>query len=304
MRCKGNYQACYSPWYTVWNGDKGDRYVTLSSCQDKSDQIFPIGETCDKILQEKMDFHDHYFCNNPDFILDFDLKSKTICINKTLWLEEMREYLMTYSPYDSQEDLELSISKLKDPHFCQLSCSEPRSDCAACTNSKYFNCTKSGHCVHPELVCDGHPQCTEGEDEDLSRCHLKYIEKKIVQPYASYKCKSLYYQKMDIYATPCNKIQECFDNSDENNCKEGSLITQILLGSSFVVIVLYLSLDFYLKNSETMVDKLLMTLGEELSSLLTKYELNHDDPKVVGEVNIYFLHIILTQSLDVSQDAC
>jgi hypothetical protein len=32
-------------------------------------------------------------------------------------------------------------------------------DKKTCTNPGYFNCTKSGKCVHPSLVCDGHPQC-------------------------------------------------------------------------------------------------------------------------------------------------
>ena len=127
-----------------------------------------------------MDFRDNQFCNNPKFAW---LKSRTICTNKTQWLELatfIESFWQLQGPF-YQKTLMKKRSKSKDPHFCQLSCSEPRSDCVACTNKEYFNCTKSGQCVHPELVCDGHPQCSEEEDEDLRKCHLKYIENDVVQ---------------------------------------------------------------------------------------------------------------------------
>ena len=78
-----------APWYNVYDGDGGTNTITLPSCQDKSDQIFPIGRTCDSLLREKMDFRDNQFCNNPKFAW---LKSRTICTNKTQWLEEMTQF--------------------------------------------------------------------------------------------------------------------------------------------------------------------------------------------------------------------
>ena len=298
MRCQGTYQACVTPWYNVFDGDGGANTITLPSCQDKSDQIFPIGSTCDNLLKEKIAFHDLKFCNNPEFAW---LKSRTICKNKTQWLEEMAQF--EFLAQGHQKTVLTTISKVKDPHFCQLSCSEPRSDCNACTNKEYFNCTRSGQCVHPELVCDGHPQCSEGEDEDLIKCHLKYIKNQIVQPFASYKCKSLFYPKMDIYATPCNKIKECFDYSDENNCEEGSLMTKILLAASFAVIFVYVSLKIYQNINEENVDHMLMASKQEISPL-GRYETDHDNPNVISEVNLYLLRKILTQNLDTTKNMC
>ena len=90
MRCGGNYQACVTPWYRVWNGDEGVNTMTLPTCQDKSDQIFPIGQSCDVFLQKLIDFHDTHFCNNPEFTKVYTyMISRTICLNKTQWLEEI-----------------------------------------------------------------------------------------------------------------------------------------------------------------------------------------------------------------------
>ena len=37
----------------------------------------------------------------------------------------------------------------------------PGPRCLACTNPEYFICPESGVCVHPALVCDGHPACSQ-----------------------------------------------------------------------------------------------------------------------------------------------
>ena len=47
-------------------------------------------------------------------------------------------------------------------------------------------------CIHPSLHCDGHPQCPQAEDED--NCYDDYVRKKIVKPYATYKCRSVLYE--------------------------------------------------------------------------------------------------------------
>ena len=49
--------------------------------------------------------------------------------------------------------------------------------CKACTNSEFFNCSRSGYCIHQDLKCDGHPQCPDNEDEDYILCKDEYIKK-------------------------------------------------------------------------------------------------------------------------------
>ena len=190
-RCT-SHMACAYPWYTYYEGE-GNIWGT-QKCSDRSDEIFEKGLTCRQHLKKLVEFHQDKFCN----VNYPEVQYEPICyINKTQWLSE--------NPSKS------------DPHNCQSSCANSSGglDCKACSNSSYFSCFKSGHCVPPALVCDGHPQCPNGEDENLDldnyNCHQKYIENKIIEPYASYRCNSTFYRGMEIYATPCNNKTECAD---------------------------------------------------------------------------------------------
>ena len=177
IRCTGTNKQCITPWYTTSNGEKG------RTCPDKSDQVFSRGLTCREHLQMNIDYHEEHFCNSEYPVAQNSL----ICRNITQWLTEKN-----WNP------------SFSDPHNCQSSCFSADIDCVACTNPEYFNCTKSGHCLNPDLECDGHPQCTEGEDEDLDRCYMEYVKNKIIYPYSSYRCTSLFYEVMEIYAKPCD----------------------------------------------------------------------------------------------------
>ena len=200
-------------------------------CSDRSDQVFWKGLTCGLHLKLYMEFHDRYFCNSSE---QYDVQTKLICTDKEAWIFERSAYI---------------AEVLLDPHNCKMSCSSFNSssvwpnidwfNCIACSNQDYFNCFKSGKCVHPDLECDGHPQCPNGEDENLAICHEKYIEDKIVSLYASYRCKSIFYENMWIYATPCDKIVECYDHSDENFCDQDKKTRYILFGSAFAIFFLY-----------------------------------------------------------------
>ena len=212
VRCTGQIMQCVYPWYTSDKGNekaleegphlieaysamefKDLRYRPHTQCSDKSDQVFNISLTCRQHLQQQVDFHTETFCN-LDYVRD---RNNLICTNKTQWL--------------STQDPAIS-----DPHLCQSSCSIPDPDCLACTESSYFLCPRSGQCVHPDLVCDGHPQCTEGEDEDLDLCHVKNMEKGAIKTSETLRCRSLLYDNMDIHSIPCNGVTECSDGSDEN----------------------------------------------------------------------------------------
>ena len=196
-RCTGTNQKCIVPWYTTHNGNP---LPFPQICDDKSDQVFTTGLTCREHLQQYMQYHDEHFCKSEE--LDW-LEDTLICTNKSLWLSEQDP---SYS----------------DPHNCQSSCSSPDPDCLACTNPDYFQCPQSDKCLHPGLVCDGHPQCPGGEDEDLDKCYKDYVKNHIIDTYALYRCTSLFYEKqeMKIFATPCNRIRECADNSDELTVKK------------------------------------------------------------------------------------
>ena len=193
------------PWYTKRGGLPFPMRGEVTQCPDKSDQVFNSSLTCSQHLQQHIDFHDQSFCNEKYY---WD-KSNLLCTNKSEWLAGKDE---------SFQDLIsiLSWKSFRDPHSCQSSCLDPGPKCQACTNTEYFLCTKSGQCVHPDLVCDGHPQCTEGEDEDLDLCHVKNMEESTIKTSETLRCRSLLYDNMDIHSTPCNGVTECSDGSDEN----------------------------------------------------------------------------------------
>lgn len=277
QRCTGRNMECYVPWYTDQDG------WDQESCSDKSDQIFNKSLTCGEHLEINMKFHYDHFCS-PE--AESDVKSSLICTNKKRWLSYQEE------------------SK-KDPHFCQRSCSKPGADCRACTNPDYFQCEKSGQCVHPELVCDGHPQCQEGEDENLEKCHKDYIKKQIIYPYSSYKCTSLFYKNMEIYATPCNGIVECLDHSDEDGCGDNSKINIIIVVSSLILLIIFVVLRFISANS--VCRKIEPTEGLEMSipsfskfSIIHKDKYQHDiyDSNFVQELNLILHHSIHTKTVE------
>merc|ERR1712079_888773 len=115
-------------------------------------------------------------------------------------------------------------------------------NCAACTNEKYFKCSRSKKCIHPDLKCDGHPQCPDNEEEDYVLCRDEYFEKKIVAPFASFKCNSSMYPDIYTIATACNNIIECFNGTDEEFCSNDAATTPILVGVMLGILGLFLCL--------------------------------------------------------------
>ena len=74
-------------------------------------------------------------------------------------------------------------------------------------------------CYEPSLRCDGHPTCTDGEDE--KNCFEVYRKEGIIPHEASFPCKSPHYpDKVEILAVRCNSVRECHQGLDEEGCKE------------------------------------------------------------------------------------
>ena len=272
-RCTGTNQRCVIPWYTVDN--PGDRSET---CGDKSDQIFTPGLTCMEHLEQHINFHDTHFCNSTG--PKSQVKFWPICKNKTQWLSEQDP---SYS----------------DPHDCQNSCSSRGPDCVACTNPDYFNCTSTNTCLHPELVCDGHPQCQGGEDEDLEKCYKNHTMKQIYEPFASYKCTSLFYNNLKIYATPCNGKKECADESDEAGCKDNKTTNIVITVSTLTIFLIFVVLRFRGRSSEktSRVSSETVLFPKSTQDFIEKYENYFNDKDIVQEVNLYLHHSLHTKTV-------
>ena len=173
-RCSGRFQHCYYPWYKAIQG-KVKNAIYKDTCQDKSDQVFHEQTLCN--TTQFLETHNNFWCK------DDKMKDQLICTDPQSWLQQQPGH------------------EYQDPHNCWDSCSEPGPNCQACTNEKYFKCGgKSGKCIHPDLQCDGHPQCDEAEDEVLDDCREKYVSRNIIKPYASFPCDSkMYTGKHYIY---------------------------------------------------------------------------------------------------------
>ena len=124
-------------------------------------------------------------------------------------------------------------------------------DCEACSNPAYFRCTSDNICLHPELECDGHPQCPGAEDEDIDNCYQKKFRNKIE---TVFKCKSIMYANMTIFARRCNFVEECQDGVDEMGCEDkiSNIVSAILCS---IVLIVYVGITIYRNCSENEDEK-------------------------------------------------
>lgn len=149
VRCTGSKMGIIYPWYKYYTGEPPNPYLK-QNCEDQSDRVHIAGQPCPNRTYY-LDIHNSEWCS------DDSVKALTICTNSSAWLETTA----------------IDQERLDDPHYCQESCATPGLNCVACTGEKYFKCSRSNTCIHPDLECDGQPQCPDNEDEDFERCSQK-----------------------------------------------------------------------------------------------------------------------------------
>ena len=180
LRCRGKIQHCYHPLYT-WSIPKiSYDFIKFfknkpmkKSCMDKSDRIIPTGRKCSDIAKS--------------YIAEFKSRNP----NHGCWHNYMG-LLKCDKPYDYDRFEKEYGTTVSNPHNCKDSCDKPSPDCISCTNPKYyFTCEINGtrQCIHTDLVCDGHPQCVGGEDEE--NCLEEY--RKDAEKDATHICDNIYY---------------------------------------------------------------------------------------------------------------
>ena len=189
--------------------DKSDQIFEFKECKDFSDYLeeyksFFCNEENQKFYDEDKDFWDYFeeyksLHSNEEYEeymnetihINVDMEYQTFQLKKKIWEKNCAEEIISKLYEKHRND---------DPHHCQDSCSHPGPKCQACTNPKYFNCTRynTSVCLNPELRCDGHPQCDGGEDEALENCYETYLEEGLVDEYATVICTSPMYGNMKI----------------------------------------------------------------------------------------------------------
>ena len=273
QRCSGSMQHCYYPWYTF------TRYQRSSfklQCDDKSDQVHRIGSHC--TWSQFVEEHNDRFCSHEH------MKNSEICTHPGDWMKKQRNPIIT------------------DPHNCQASCLTPGAGCEACTSPEYYQCPSSRVCIHPDLHCDGHPQCEHGEDEQFDECYQQYIDKGVVEKYATYKCTSALYPGIITIATVCDGVVECLDASDEGSlCSNIDFYSTIFLTSVTITIAVAFIIFRVCCSEKDTEDS---NDGEEesmdkvssLEELLSEYREHHEDLSVVENVNAFLIQTKFTKS--------
>ena len=176
-------------------------------CEDYSDQVFVVNENCTE--KEYVEAYNNTICKGDNIYKEYkSYDQEKICPNVSGWLDNTKR----------------NISEYLDPHNCYGSCNDPGYGCLACSNKNYFRCTKNNIpiCIHPDLVCNHHPDCDNAEDEDFhlkwfnmkdgNNCYDELIRKNLVPQYATLKCLSKIHPNMHTIATVCDGLQECEGN--------------------------------------------------------------------------------------------
>ena len=270
VRCNGSQMGTIYSWYKYNNGEPFSGLK--QNCEDKSDRVFAAGKPCPNRTYY-LSLYKSEWCS-----LSYLAPYLPICINSYAWLKNTT----------------IDQARLDDPHYCQESCATPDLNCIACSGDKFFNCSRSNTCIHPDLECDGHPQCPDNEDEDFDRCWRKYFEKKIVKQFASFKCNSAMYPKIYTIATACNGIIECFNGLDEEICNT-DYTTPILVVAIFLVLGLFFGLKIphymeFIKNKNEA-----MNVTCQFEQLIQRLRENIKDQENNRKINSFLLFILNTK---------
>ena len=162
-------------------------------------------------------------------------------------------------------------------------------------------------CLHPDLVCDGHPQCPNNEDEDFTLCKETYFSKKVVTPFASFKCFSQVYPAVYTIATACNSVEECFGGLDEISCGEDSITTPFLVSAMASAVVLFVCLKipqiidwYYTKQNKSTEQK--CSDESYFENILEKWKYGSEDIATNRRLNSSLLHICNTRETTVVRE--
>ena len=200
--------------------------------------------------------------------------------------ESPNPYMIKYCEDHSDQILSACSQEIDKENPDQCHCHKTKDD-----EKSYFPCpvNKTIHCIHPELVCDGHAACDNSEDEVLNQeCIEKLTKLKTIKPEATKVCTSKMYadKNMKIVAVACDGVEECLDGEDEGWLCTNSKIP--FYGTMFVCIMLLLFLIIYKLHkgtfNETLDDSESLVLSEILDD--DNFERNHGRREFRDEINL------------------
>ena len=250
-------------------------------CKDNSDQIFEQKSFCDNVS---------YYIGKYKALFCTELSKNLIKYDRNYICNNSKSFLD--SKMSGKHNLHYS-----DPHNCRGSCAEPGPGCEACTNSEYFYCIRNNVsvCMNPLLVCDGHPHCDNAEDEDIEKCHSRFVKKGIVSTYATLRCFSKMHPNMMTLATVCDGIVECSHQEDEplNRCDNTS--PKWFYVSIIFIVLFYFFLEV-IRRFKSYKKKKNLILRKKINTddLQKKFSENHE--KYSCLMNSYMLFVKYTKN--------
>ena len=192
---------------------------------------------------------------------------------------------------------------------CQDSCAEKEDNCQACSNPNYPRCSINNilHCIHPDLVCDGHAACDDAKDEELTfKCIDKLTKSNAIKPEATVICTSKMYEdkQMKTVAVACNGVVECADGEDEGWLCTNSSIP--VYGTLFICVILLLVVIVYklFKGSfkEIIEESEQLLLPDVLNADI--FMRNHGTPQFQETINLFLLYskVMDTKSVRIAKN--
>ena len=193
-------------------------------------------------------------------------------------------------------------------NICWESCDTPGPGCLACTNQTYFRCPQTNQCLHPNLKCDGIPQC-KGVDEDLDECKLQYQNnmdaddgRHKMSQYATFRCNRTLYPELETYATACDENPDCYEGEDEKNCNQTTHFIKFSLASiSAIYLILRYGRKLYNKQFLLLEQKTHKVIKGRINKtkIMNNYYSKHsEDVGVFEELNCLLLNTIFTKKSD------
>ena len=138
-------------------------------------------------------------------------------------------------------------------------------------------------------------------------CHSSLIEKKIIKPYASFRCIGLFYNNTFILATPSNGRVECRGGDDELQEISINIMFHMISGilSIFIMLLIIVPILKIIFSKVKRTQEYEPQKDQSTNSeAMNKYRLNPENKDTIDNISIHLMKTILTKSITEKKETC